>query len=737
MPISILTLAIRYEPDVVLARQRTREVAKVLGFDAQDQTRLATAVSELARNAFSYARGGEIAFSIEGASTPQILLIRVKDQGPGIANLKEILEGRYKSPTGMGLGIIGARRLVDQCEIFTRPSGGTEIILKKLLPRRSPLVTNGRSAEIAEALARERPLTPFDEVKQQNQELLRALADARQRQEELSRVNQELEDTNRGVVALYAELDERADHLRRADELKTSFLSNMSHEFRTPLNSILALSQILLERTDGALTAEQEVQIKFIRKGAESLLELVNDLLDLAKIEAGKIEVQPVEFAVTSLFSALRGMLRPLLVAESVGLVFEEPRDIPLLYSDESKISQILRNFIANALKFTERGEVRVTAQYNDESRTVTFSVADTGFGIAAADQERIFEEFTQIANPVQRKVKGTGLGLPLCRKLATLLGGKIELQSQLQVGSTFALTVPIEYVSADEELSAGELHAPSWELDDSRLPVLVVEDEQETRLIYEKFLRNSAFQMIAAASIRQARAAMRQLRPSAILLDIVLRGEDSWKWLAMLKADASTRSIPVVIATTVDDQGKGHALGADDYLIKPVDRDTLVRTLARVTGSEIELQHSEAQTRLQSWVLVIDDEAASRYILAKLLEAQPLLVRQASNGADGLRMAKEIRPRLIFLDLSMPDISGFDVLDQLKDDPATRDIPVAIVTSLVLSEAERGRLESQAWAIRNKRELSRSRVEEFLAKAFHESPDNALQPLQGPGASL
>jgi signal transduction histidine kinase/CheY-like chemotaxis protein len=737
MPISIMTVAIRYEPDVVLARQRTRQIAKALGFDTQDQTRLATAVSELARNAFSYARGGEIEFSIEGASAPQLLLIRVKDQGPGIVNLQEILEGRYHSQTGMGLGIIGARRLVDQCEIFTRPQGGTEIILKKLLPRRSPPVTVGRSAEIAEALARERPVTPFDEVKQQNQELLRALAEARERQEELARVNQELEDTNRGVVALYAELDERADHLRRADELKTSFLSNMSHEFRTPLNSILALSQILLERTDGALTAEQEVQIKFIRKGAESLLELVNDLLDLAKIEAGKIEVQPVEFAVTSLFSALRGMLRPLLVGESVGLVFEEPRDIPLLYSDESKISQILRNFIANALKFTERGEVRLTAQYNDESRTVTFSVADTGFGIAAADHERIFEEFTQIANPVQRKVKGTGLGLPLCRKLAILLGGKIEVQSELGVGSTFSLIVPIEYITVGEAAAASELGDASWEIDDSRLPVLVVEDEPESQLIYQKYMRDSAFQIIAAASIRQARAAMRRLQPRAIVLDILLRGEDSWKWLTMLKADATTRSIPILVATTVEDQGKGYTLGADAYLIKPIDRDALLGTLARLTSSEFPSAQPEARATLPRRVLIIDDETASRYILAKLLEGHALVVRQASNGTDGLRMTKEVRPDLVFLDLNMPDISGFDLLDQLKADPLTRDIPVTIVTSLVLSEAERGRLESQAWAILNKRELSRSRVEELVAKAFHESPDNALQPLQGPGASL
>ncbi len=718
---SIMTVAIRYEQDVVLARQRTRQIAQLLGFDSQDQTRLATAVSELARNAFGYAVGGKVEFVIEGASTPQIFLIRVKDEGPGIANLKEILEGRYKSQTGMGLGIIGARRLVDQCEIHTRVRGGTEIILKKLLPRRIPFITSNRAAEIAESLAKQRPESPFDEVKQQNQELLRALAEARERQEELTRVNQELEDTNRGVVALYAELDERANHLRRADEMKTSFLSNMSHEFRTPLNSILALSQLLIERSDGELTGEQEIQVKFIRKGAETLLELVNDLLDLAKIEAGKIDVQPIEFAVTSLFSALRGMLRPLLAGESVHLVFDDPHDIPYLYTDESKVSQILRNFIANALKFTERGEVRVAAQWNDADGTITFSVADTGFGIAPADQERIFEEFTQLNNSVQRKVKGTGLGLPLCRKLATLLGGKIELKSEVGVGSIFYLTIPAEY-GTDGDLVSSELR--DWETDDSRIPVLVVEDEPETRLIYESFLRGSVFQMISAGNLRQARDALRQVKPRVIVLDILLGGEDAWRWLVELKTGAATLEIPILVATTVEDEGKGYALGADEYFVKPLKREVFLGSLSRLTGLQAVYPAAKREGDKLPHVLVIDDEGAARYILTKLMENQPIIVREASNGLDGLRLAREIAPVVIFLDLDMPDVSGFEILEQLKADPLLGNIPVAIVTSFMLSDSERRQLESQSCAIIGKSELSRARIEELLASVLRESPE-------------
>src|SRR5262249_20502651 len=203
----------------------------------------------------------------------------------------------------------------------------------------------------------------LEEVRQQNQELLRTLGELQKRQTELRQLNRELEDTNRGVVALYAELDEKADYLRRASEMKSRFLSNMSHEFRTPLNSIQSLARLLLDRSDGDLMPEQEKQVSYIRKAAEDLTELVNDLLDLAKVEAGKVIVRPTEFEAGPLFGALRGMLRPLLTHNaSVALVFEEPVGVPTLNTDESKVSQILRNFISNALKFTERGEVRVSA---------------------------------------------------------------------------------------------------------------------------------------------------------------------------------------------------------------------------------------------------------------------------------------------------------------------------------------------------------------------------------------
>src|SRR5690348_12998079 len=232
-----------------------------------------------------------------------MLVVTFRDSGKGIPNLSEIMEGKYVSRTGMGLGIIGAKRLMDYFDIQSSPDGGTSVVLGKKLPRRP----HWASSDIGKVLSSIERISqdPYDEVKQQNRELLSAMEELRARQEELAQLNRELDETNRGVVALYAELNDKADFLQRASELKSHFLSNMSHEFRTPLNSIMALSQILMDRMDGELTPEQERQVTFIRKSAQDLTDLVNDLLDLAKVEAGKITIRPCRFQIQSLFSGL------------------------------------------------------------------------------------------------------------------------------------------------------------------------------------------------------------------------------------------------------------------------------------------------------------------------------------------------------------------------------------------------------------------------------------------------
>jgi signal transduction histidine kinase/CheY-like chemotaxis protein len=669
----LLNVRIRQEQDVVAARQRARQLARLLGFDEQDQVRIATSVSELARNVYNYARQGEVEFSIDGETPPQVLVARVSDQGPGIADVSLILSGRYRSTTGMGLGILGARRLMDRFAIESDPGKGTTVTIKMLFPPGSPFLQARDLGRLAEELAREGLQNPLAEVQQQNQELLHVLDDLRRRQEDLVRLNRELEDTNRGVVALYAELDEKAEHLRRADEMKSRFLSNMSHEFRTPLNSILAISKLLQDRTDGELTAEQEKQVGFVRKAAQDLAELVNDLLDLAKVEAGKTVVRPVEFEIENLFGALRGMLRPLLVTDTVHLVFEDG-ELPPVFSDEPKISQILRNFISNALKFTERGEIRVRADLEEDGRTVVFSVADTGIGIAPEDQERIFSEFGQVENPLQTRFKGTGLGLALSRKLAELLGGRITVESEVGRGSTFRLTLPLFY----EGLAPAEHLAPATtaELDPSRLPVLVVEDSTESLHVYDRLLRGTPFQVVPARTIKEAEQRRSSLPVRAIVLDIQLAGEDTWAYLARLKGEEI--DLPVLVVTSVDDPPKAASLGADAYAAKPVEREWLVRRLRELTG----LKTARA--------VIIDDEEAPRYALRSLLGPLGFEVSEYAEPEEALRQVRATPPDVLFMDLVMPGLTGLALLASLREDPRTRAVPAVLVTSKVLAPAER-----------------------------------------------
>lgn len=676
---SILTLGIRYEHDVVQARQYARHIAELLGFDGQQQTRLATAVSEIARNAFQYAGGGRLEFELEADTPPQVLLVRVSDRGPGIPDLKRILDENYSSRTGMGVGIVGARRLMDRFEIQSEPGRGAVVTMRKLLPRYAPLVTEARLAEIGKDISGREPQNLLEELRRQNRELMRTLDELRQRQDELAQLNRELEDTNRGVVALYAELDERNDHLRRADEVKTRFLSNMTHEFRTPLNSIQALTRLLLDRVDGELTNEQERQVHFIRKASESLSELVNDLLDLAKVAAGKIVIRPSEFEVPELFGALRGMLRPLLLNTSVNLVFDEPEAMPPLETDESKISQILRNFISNALKFTERGEVRVSAALAPSGREVVFAVTDTGIGIAPEHQAEIFEEFSQIESPLQRKVKGTGLGLPLSKKLAELLGGSVAVASEPGVGSTFSLTIPLVYSGTD---AAADVVAPP-ELDVERKTVLVVEDDIETRLLYEKYLRGTPFQVVAARTVREARGLLDRIRPDAILLDILLPDGDGWEFLVEMKARPAMADVPVIVASVSPGRSKALSLGADAFTGKPVERRWLLAQLHALTGGAAGRK-----------VLVIDDEEVARYLVRQLFTGTTAEVIEASSGPEGLRFARDERPDLIVLDLLMPELNGFQVLEQLRADARTAGVPVVISTSQPLDQAQVARLQ-------------------------------------------
>ncbi|HUB12393.1 MAG TPA: ATP-binding protein [Acetobacteraceae bacterium] len=704
MSARLLLVAIANETDIVLVRKRTRRLAELIGFEAQDMTRITTAVSEIARNAFEYAGGGQVEFRLEGTSPPQVFVITVSDKGPGIANLPDVLAGLHKSANGMGVGMLGAQRLVDEMTVTSRSGAGTTVRLVRKLPLRAPLVTPAALRRIAAALAADGPADPMEEIRQQNAQILSQMEQLRTRQDELERLNQELQDTNRGVVALYAELDERADHLRRADELKSRFLSHMSHEFRTPLNSILALSRLLLSRSDGELTPEQETQVQFVRKAAENLTELVDDLLDLAKVEAGKTVVAPSEFTATSLFGALRGMLRPLLVGDAVALVFEDPVAVPPLDTDEGKVSQILRNFISNAIKFTERGEVRIAATADPMADTVTFSVRDTGIGIAQSDLDVIFQEFAQLAHRLQRRVKGTGLGLPLAKKLAELLGGRITVESTPGEGSTFSVTLPRVYYVSGESLDIGD----DWTIEPGKAAVMVLEDDPADAFAIERILAGSPYQMLRVHTVRQAQHVLQHVQPAAALLDIVLLGDESWRLLLEMRGNNASADIALVVMSSTGEEQKAVHLGADEYLPKPVDGPRLLELLDRLTGRQ-------SVTR----VLLVDDEEVTRYLVRQLLPRSRYHLRTADNGIDALTQLTEAPADIVVLDINMPEMNGYEFLAHVSADPGLAGIPAIVLTSKVIDPFERSLLR-HATMVMSKSSLSSATLVDAIQGVLH-----------------
>jgi len=539
----LLSVKIGNEADIVGARQCARQVAQRAGFSQQDQARIATAVSEIARNAFQYAGSGRVEFSIDVGATPQVVWVQVSDQGPGIADLQGVLGGTYESRTGMGIGLSGTRRLMDHFRIQSEPGGGTRVVFGKALPPSAKPIPPPEAACLFAQLPQEKGSGALDELQRQNQELLRTLEIVRdreveieKRERELGQLSLELQETNRGVVALYAELDEAAAALKRADEMKSHFLRYVSHEFRTPVNAVLALTNLLLRRLDGDLTAEQEKQVQYIRQAVQDLAEMVNDLLDLAKVEAGKTDVRISHVDLGQFLGSIRALMRPLVTHDTVSLVFDDLPASVTIETDETKLGQILRNLISNALKFTESGEVRVSVRLlpND---SLSFSVNDSGVGIAPGDLETIFQEFAQVHNRLQKNVRGTGLGLPLSRKLATLLGGTLEASSTPGKGSTFSLTLPRD---SNPALLTSQQNT-----------ILVIDDEDASRYLTRQLFRGSKYRIVEARSGPEGTERARFERPALILLDLMMPYQNGFNVLDELHSDETTRDIPVVIQTS------------------------------------------------------------------------------------------------------------------------------------------------------------------------------------------
>ncbi|MFI7279714.1 sensor histidine kinase [Micromonospora chersina] len=442
----LLQMALRVEQDIFLVRQRGREVAAAVGLEHQDQVRLATALSEVARDLLHAVDGADVTFVLDRDVRTGQSVLRVD-----LAPARPLPDGRYQPQSG------AVARLVDMLGVVT-DGGDTVVRMSRRVPAHVQALTPERLAQLRAKLASSAPGTALDELATQNAQLISALDEVRSQRDELEVLNselqetnrgvmalynqltEELEETNRGVVALYAELDEKSAQLRAASESKSRFLANVSHELRAPVTAIIGLSRLLADSASDPLTAEQARQVGLIRSSAADLLGLVNELLDLAKAESGRLEPTWAEVDLRGLFGQLRGTLRALATRPEVELVVEEPPAPATVRSDEVLLAQVLRNLLHNGLKFTERGEVRLRAEHRGDLWSL--SVTDTGAGIPPELHERIFEEFYQV--PGTTRVGGTGLGLPYARRLVTLLGGTLELTSEPGRGSTFTVVLPV-----------------------------------------------------------------------------------------------------------------------------------------------------------------------------------------------------------------------------------------------------------------------------------------------------
>ena len=515
----------------------------------------------------------------------------------------------------------------------------------------------------------------------------------------------DLQDLSERLETLNGALSESNQQLQEQTRLKSEFLANMSHELRTPLNAVIGFSELLKEDMAGQLTNQQRSFATHIFHGGHHLLALINDILDLAKIEAGKAEITLERVQPGALLADAVALLATQADAKRISLEIDCFEPSGEFLADRRRLKQIVLNLAANALKFTPTGGrvmlraahvgrvraasalpgfddgVRMPLPASEHEAFVEISVSDTGIGIGLDDLHKLFTPFTRISNSLTRSVEGTGLGLVMVHRLAELHGGAVAVTSAPGRGTCFTVWVPSRIDTAAAALAADPVPAPP-----RKQPLaLIVEDDDDAAVIMQVQLEAEGFGVRRVVSAEAALALMDELVPEVITLDILLPGMDGWEFLARLRSASRWEAVPVVVVSVVADEGKGFSLGAALVLQKPIGRDALARGLEHLgltSGGQRELT-----------VLIVDDDSEAVDMLAAHLQPRGYGVLRALGGREGIALARRFRPDLIALDLEMPEVNGFDVVEALKGDPATAQIPVVVVTAKDLTQADRDRL--------------------------------------------
>ena len=487
---------------------------------------------------------------------------------------------------------------------------------------------------------------------------------------------------------LFREIGDKSRQLEEADRHKSEFLANMSHELRTPLNAIIGYSEMLQE--DAAdLGAEQFTDdLRKINSAGKHLLELINAVLDLSKIEAGKMELYLESFEVAGLVRDIAAVIQPLAAKNANRLEVRCPDAIGPMRADLTKVRQALFNLLSNACKFTDRGTITlaVTREARSGQDSMVFTVSDTGIGMTPEQLARLFEAFSQADAATTRKYGGTGLGLALSRRLCRMMGGDVTVESEAGRGSTFTIRLPAEVAETVEERVPAR---PAERVAPGVGTVLVIDDEAAVRDLMQRFLTKEGFRIVTASGGEEGLRQARELRPDAITLDVMMPGMDGWAVLSALKADPDLADIPVIMLTIVDDRNLGYALGASDYLTKPIDRERLVTVLR--------------QHRRDLPVLVVDDDVEVRQLFRRMLEPEGYTVVEAPNGRVALERLRDISPSVILLDLMMPEMDGFEFVAEFRRHEPWRAIPIVVVTAKDLSHDDRERLNGHVQKILQK----------------------------------
>jgi two-component system, NtrC family, sensor kinase len=492
---------------------------------------------------------------------------------------------------------------------------------------------------------------------------------------------------------LFRELQAKSRELEVASRHKSEFLANMSHELRTPLNAIIGYSEMLQEEAQDQNAQGFVPDLQRINAAGKHLLELINGVLDLAKIEAGKMELYLEAFEVGPLVQDVAAVLEPLAQKNANRLEVHCVPDVGAMRGDLTKLRQVLFNLLSNACKFTERGvvSVAVTREAAADSDSIVFAVSDTGIGMTPEQMARLFEEFGQVDASTTRRYGGTGLGLALSRRLCRMMGGDITVASEPARGSTFTIRLPAEVAEPARETPAPTAREATPE---GTSTVLVIDDDSAVRDLMSRFLGKEGFRVVSAAGGEEGLRLARELSPDVITLDVLMPGMDGWSVLAALKADAALAEIPVLMLTMLDDRNLGYALGAADYLTKPIDRERLVTVLGR--------------HRRDLPVLVVDDDPDFRDLARRMLEREGYTVVEAENGRTALDRLRDTVPGVVLLDLMMPEMDGFDFVAAVRADAAWRSVPIVVITAKNLSPKEHERLNGSVARVLQKGALSR-----------------------------